>query len=148
MKRILLSLLFLASVAGSQAQELKLPALSPTAKISQEFSTSSIDISYSRPSMRGRKVFGDIVNFGKPWRTGANAPTKIKFGEDVMIADQSVKAGEYVLYSIPGEKEWEIILNKGTSPMGPDGYNKADDVARFTIKTRETEKTVQTFTIE
>jgi len=148
MKRILFSLLFLSTVAGSQAQELKLPALSPTAKINQEFSTSSIDISYSRPSMRGRKIFGDVVGYGKPWRTGANGATKVKFGEDVVIENQNIKAGEYVLYSIPGEKEWEVILNKGTAPLGPDGYPKADDVARFKVKTRELDKTVQTFTID
>jgi hypothetical protein len=122
--------------------------LSPTTKMTQEFSTSNIEISYSRPGIRGRKVFGDVVAYGKPWRTGANGPTKIKFGEDVMIADNSIKAGEYILYSIPGENEWEFILNKGNGPMGPEGYNRADDVARFKIKSRGIEKPVENFTIE
>ncbi len=129
-------------------QDLKLPSLSPTTKITQDFSTSNIELSYSRPGIRGRKIFGDVVAYGKPWRTGANGPTKIKFGEDVTVADMPVKAGEYVIYSIPGEKEWEIILNKGKGQMGPDGYDRADDVARFKVKTHEMEKTVQNFTIE
>lgn len=148
MKHLFFSACLLASAFSLNAQDLKLPPLSPTQKISQEFSTSTIDISYSRPGMRGRKVFGDVVAYGKPWRTGANGATKIKFGEDVMVADNNIKAGEYVLYSIPGEKEWEFILNKGTSPLGPDGYNRADDVARFKVKAHTIEKPVQNFTIE
>ena len=68
------------------SQELKLPSLSPAQTVSQDFSTSKIEITYSRPSARGRKVFGELVPFGQPWRTGANAATKITFGEDVEIA--------------------------------------------------------------
>ena len=148
MKKLLLSALLIAGMSNLWAQDLKLPALSPTTKINQEFSTSSIDISYSRPSMRGRKVFGDVVRYGEVWRTGANAATKIKFGEDVEIGGQNVKAGEYALYTIPGKEEWEIILNKGVGNWGNAGYNTADDVARFKVPARMMEKNVQTFTIE
>lgn len=133
--------------ATSQAQELKLPALSPSAKISQDFSTSTIDISYSRPSMRGRTIFGNLVAYGEVWRTGANSATKVKFGEDVIIDGQNLKAGEYALYTVPGMKEWEIIFNKGTGNWGASGYEKTDDVLRFKVKPKETERTVQTFTI-
>ena len=81
MKKLSLALLLVASsFATSFAQDLKLPALSPSAKMSQEFSTSSIDISYSRPSMRGRTVMGEVVAYNNPWRTVANAQTRIKFG--------------------------------------------------------------------
>src|ERR1700749_4123904 len=98
MKRFFLSILFVATTIVSFGQsQLKLPALSTNAKLSQEFSLSSIDISYGRPSMRGRKIFGEVVPYGKVWRTGANAPTKIKIGEDLEIGGQKVKAGEYVL---------------------------------------------------
>jgi len=148
MKKLLLSALLIAGMSNLWAQDLKLPALSPTTKINQEFSTSSIDISYSRPSMRGRKVFGDVVRYGEVWRTGANAATKIKFGEDVEIGGQNVKAGEYALYTIPGKEEWEIILNKGVGNWGNAGYNTADDVARFKVHAHMMEKNVQTFTIE
>lgn len=147
MKRLSFLLFATLFTANVQAQDLKLPALSPTSKLTQEFSTSSIEISYSRPSMRGRKIFGELVAFGNVWRTGANSATKVKFGEDVTIGGQPVKAGEYALYTIPGATEWEIILNKGVGNWGNAGYDKADDVARFKIAPKSLDKNVQTFTI-
>lgn len=148
MKRILLVALLAAISTGTAlSQELKLPALSPTARISQDFSTSNIEITYSRPSMRGRKVFGDIVAYNEPWRTGANAPTKIKIGEELQIGGQTVKPGEYVLYAIPAQSKWEIVINKGASNWSADGFDKNDDVARFKVKPISTGETVQTFTI-
>ncbi len=102
MKRfLLLAMLFAATVPSHAQNQLKLPALSPTCKISQDFSVSSIEITYSRPSMRGRKIFGDLVPYGKVWRTGANGPTKIKIGEDLEIAGSKIKAGDYSVYTIP-----------------------------------------------
>ncbi|OSZ79601.1 hypothetical protein CAP35_06670 [Chitinophagaceae bacterium IBVUCB1] len=144
-----LSLLAIAALlsVSVQAQELKLPSLSPTSKLTQEFSTSSIEVSYSRPSMRGRKIFGELVAFGNVWRTGANSATKVKFGEEVTIGGQTLKAGEYALYTIPGATEWEIILNKGVGNWGNAGYDKADDVARFKVAPKALDKNVQTFTI-
>jgi tetratricopeptide (TPR) repeat protein len=148
MKHFFLSVLFIAAAMVNTAQgQLKLPALSPTAKLSQEFSISSIEISYSRPSMRGRKIFGDVVPYGKVWRTGANAATKIKIGEDMEIAGQKIKAGEYALYTIPGKEKWEVILNNGTGNWGADGYSKDDDVARFTVRSSVAEEVCQTFSI-
>lgn len=148
MKHLSLALLFcIAAFSASYAQDLKLPALSPTAKLIQEFSTSSIEISYSRPSMRDRKIFGGLVAYGEVWRTGANAATKVKFGEDVTLAGNELKAGEYALYTIPGATEWEVIINKGIGNWGASGYDKADDIARFKVKPKATEKTVQSFTI-
>lgn len=148
MKQFFLSVLFVAAAMTTNAQSsLKLPALSPTAKISQDFSLSSIEINYSRPSMRGRKIFGDLVPYGKVWRTGANSATKIKLGEDMEIAGQKIKAGEYALYTIPDKDSWRVILNTGTGNWGVDGYSKENDVARFTIKPGKLEEDVQTFTI-
>lgn len=147
MKRLSFILLSALLTSGVYAQDLKLPALSPTSKLTQEFSTSNIEISYSRPSMRGRKIFGELVAFGNVWRTGANSATKVKFGEDVTVGGQAVKAGEYAIYTIPGATEWEIILNKGVGNWGNAGYDKADDVARFKIAPKALDKNVQTFTI-
>jgi len=148
MKKITLSLLFATAVLTSaSAQELKLPSLSPSAKLTQEFSTSNIEISYSRPSMRGRKIFGDVVAYNDVWRTGANSATKLKFGEDVTVGGQEVKAGEYALYTIPGRDNWEIILNKGTGNWGQMGYDKKDDVARFLVKPQQLGNEVSTFTM-
>lgn len=129
------------------AQELKLPALSPSSTISADFSTSKIEITYSRPSMRGRKVFGDLVPFGQVWRTGANAATKVTFGEDVEIGGKTVKAGSYSLYSVPGQTEWEIIINTNTGNWGANGYDTKDDVVRLKVKPTTTTQRVETFTV-
>jgi len=145
-------MLLLATAAvttTSLAQEpLKLPALSPRATIHQEFSTSYIDINYSRPSARGRKVFTDVVSYGVVWRTGANAATKVTFGEDVTIAGKEIKAGSYALYTIPNKDQWEIILNEGTGNWGVSGYDKEDDVVRVIVKTQQLGAPVSTFTID
>lgn len=147
MKRFLLSAILIGSFTLADAQ-LKLPALSPTAKLTQEFSTSNIEITYSRPSMRGRKIFGDLVQYGSVWRTGANSATKIKFGEDVDVMGNKVKAGEYALYTIPGKETWEVILNTGTGNWGAEGYSRENDVLRFYVKPNRMEGMCQTFTIE
>ena len=98
--------------------------------------------------MRGRKVFGDLVAFNEVWRTGANAATRVKFGEDVTVGGQEIKAGEYALYTIPGKEQWEVILNKGLGNWGQMGYERKDDVARFMVKARQMPEEVQTFTVQ
>ncbi len=147
MKRFLLAALLLTTCLLLSDAQLKLPALSPNAKIVQDFSTSSIEIAYSRPSVRGRKIFGDLVQYGNVWRTGANSATKIKFGEDVTFNGNKVKAGEYALYTIPNKDSWEIILNTGVGNWGADGYSKETDVLRFSVKPAPMEGSCQTFTI-
>jgi len=134
------------SVAGF-SQDMKLPAPSPTAVIKQDFSTSAIEITYSRPSMRGRKIFGDLIPFGQVWRTGANGATKITFGEDVVLANNPLKAGTYALYTIPGATGWKVIINKGISNWGVSGFDDKDDVIQFEIPTQKTAEAVQSFTI-
>jgi tetratricopeptide (TPR) repeat protein len=147
MKQLLFTLFIAAFASNLQAQDLKTPALSPTAKITQEFSTSNIEVSYSRPALRGRKVFGELVPYGKVWRTGANSATKIKLGEDVKIGGKPVKAGEYAIYTIPGTWEWEVIINKASGSWGAYGYDTSGDVARFKVKSDKLTQAVQNFTI-
>jgi tetratricopeptide (TPR) repeat protein len=149
MKRIAYTLsLCLMATMSAYAQDLKLPALSPNAKISQEVSTSTIEISYGRPSMRGRKIFGgDVVPYGAIWRTGANSATKIKIGEEIEIAGNVLKAGEYALYTIPNADTWEVIINKGIGNWGASGYTTDDDIARFKVKPTTMADEVTTFTI-
>lgn len=148
MKKTIFSFALLAFLAlGAGAQSLKLPALSPTTKVTQDFSMSSIELTYSRPSMRGRKIMGDVIPYGHVWRTGANAPTKIKLGEDMEIGGHRVKAGEYSLYTIPNKDKWEIVLNTGTGAWSADGFPKEFDVARFKIAPITVHEEVQTFTI-
>jgi hypothetical protein len=129
-------------------QELKLPSLSPSSTITQEFSTSKIEISYSRPSMRGRKVFGDLVPFGSVWRTGANAATKITFGEDVQIGGRTIKPGTYSLYTVPGATEFEVIINSATGSWIPGGFPKSEDVVRLTVPVKTLDRDVETFTLQ
>ncbi|MGE7776034.1 DUF2911 domain-containing protein [Chitinophaga sp. NPDC101104] len=130
----------------AQAQ-VKLPAPSPAQTIKQDFALSSVEVSYSRPAMKGRTIMGDLVPYGKIWRMGANAATRVKFGEDVKLNGKPVPAGEYVLYAIPNRNSWEIIVNKGLKNWGIDGYNQADDVARFTADVTEMPFPIESFMI-
>lgn len=148
MKKSLLAIAICLSLAAPNTHaQLKLPALSPSIKMVQDFSVSSIELSYSRPSMRNRKIFGDLVPYGMVWRTGANSATKIKFGEDVTFNGIKVKAGEYALYSIPNKDTWEVILNTGTGNWGSDGYSKENDVLHVKVKPSKNEAIYQTFAI-
>jgi tetratricopeptide (TPR) repeat protein len=133
---------------GVNAQGIKTPAPSPTQTIKQDFALSSIEVVYSRPNIKGRTVFGDLAPFGKLWRTGANAATRVTFGEDVKVGGVAVKAGTYVLYSIPNKDEWEVILNKGLNNWGIDGYKADEDVAKFKVKPMALPMSIETFTIQ
>lgn len=146
MKKIIVLLLVVLST-GAMAQGIKTPAPSPTQTMKQDFALSSIEITYSRPAAKGRKVFGDLVPYGKIWRTGANAATKITFGEDVKVGGMPVKAGSYALYTVPNAGEWEIIINKGANNSGLSGYKTEDDVARFKAKAYDLPTTIETFTV-
>lgn len=131
-----------------QAQAIKMPAPSPLQTIKQEFALSEVSVSYSRPAVKGRKVMGDLVPFNNSvWRTGANQPTKITFGEDVKIAGNNVPKGEYALYTIPAKNEWTIILSKNTALWGSTGYKESDDLIRFKAKPETLPSNVESFTI-
>ncbi|ANE52899.1 DUF2911 domain-containing protein [Flavisolibacter tropicus] len=138
----------LLTLMVADAQPIKTPAPSPTQTIKQEFGISSVELTYSRPNIKGRKVFGDLVPYGKLWRTGANAATRIKFADDVKVGGTDVKAGEYVLYTIPTENEWEIVINKGLTNWGIDGYKQEDDVARVKVKSSKLNDSQETFTMQ
>ncbi|TNE56172.1 MAG: DUF2911 domain-containing protein [Bacteroidetes bacterium] len=130
-------------------QQLKTPAKSPHATISQDFGLEKVEVSYSRPAMRGRKIFGtELVPYGTVWRTGANESTKIEFGSDVRIFGKELKAGSYSLYTIPGEKEWTIIFNSNTTLWGKNGYKEEEDALRVTAKAMSLKENVESFTIQ
>ncbi|WP_394990129.1 DUF2911 domain-containing protein [Emticicia sp.] len=146
MKKIVLLFSIFVSM-GAMAQGIKMPAPSPTQTIKQDFALSSIELNYSRPLAKGRKIFGDLVPFGKIWRTGANGATKVTFGEDVKVGGVAVKAGSYAIYSIPNANEWEIIINKGVNNGGLTGYKTEEDVARFKVKTMALPFAIESFTM-
>jgi len=133
MRKILFSLLAAFTVSNIDAQQLNTPQPSPTANIKQNFALSSIEISYSRPGMKGRKIFGDLVPYGKVWRTGANNATTISFGEEVMIDGKKVPAGKYGLLTIPGADKWIVIISKQTDVTAPAAYKQDQDVLRVTV---------------
>lgn len=134
MRKLLVSLLTISAAQCLDAQQLNTPQPSPTANIKQNFALSSIEISYSRPGVKGRKIFGDLVPYGKVWRTGANNATTITFGEEVMIGGKKIPAGKYGLLTIPGETEWTFIISKQTDVTNPNSYQQDQDVARVTAQ--------------
>lgn len=132
-KSLLLAALSVA-ILQADAQTLKMPAPSPSQTIKQDFALSAVEVSYSRPAMKGRKVFGDLVPYGKVWRTGANNATTISFGEEVMFGGKKVPAGKYGLLTIPGANEWTVILSKQLDVTSPAAYKEDQDVVRVMAK--------------
>lgn len=125
-----------------------MPAASPSQKVEQAVGLSTVTVDYSRPSVKGRTVFGDLVPYGKVWRTGANNSTVIKFADDVTIEGKQIPAGEYAILSIPNQNEWTIILSKNTKLGGNVAdYKQEEDQARFTVKPQQNPRKVESFTI-
>jgi len=148
MKRFFLVALLSGGLALTvNAQDFHMPKASPTVSVNQGFSTSFIKLDYSRPSVKGREIFGHLVPYGQVWRTGANNATKVTFGEDVILDGHAVKAGEYALYTIPQKDSWTIILNTGVSNWGTQGFDKKDDVLQFDVPIQKAEPMQQTFSM-
>jgi tetratricopeptide (TPR) repeat protein len=148
LKKIILCTAAALTFYVADAQQLRTPPPSPKQTLKQEFGVGDVELTYSRPSSKGRTIFGDLVPYGALWRTGANAATKIKFSDDVTVGGQPVKAGEYVIYTVPAQNEWEVVLNKGLTNWGIDGYKKEDDVARFKVRPITTPESMETFTMQ
>lgn len=129
------------------AQSLNIPPASPSQMLTQQFATSNIEISYSRPAARERVVFGEVVPFDKLWRTGANSATTIAFGEDVTIDGKNIEKGKYGLLTIPGKTNWTIIITKDTNVTSERAYKQANDVLRVTVPVKSLNQHVENFTI-
>ncbi|MDX2246597.1 MAG: DUF2911 domain-containing protein [Bacteroidia bacterium] len=124
------------------------PRPSPLAKIEQEFGLGSITLEYYRPSMKDRKIFGELIPYGQIWRTGANGATKVTFKNPVMVEGVDVPAGTYAVYSIPGEAEWTIMFYTDLTLGGNvGGYDKAKELARFVVKPGKLPFKIETLTI-
>lgn len=152
MKKRLIGLAFAAALllgTGAAEAQIQIPAASPAASVTQKVGLTDVSVSYSRPSLRGRTFGKDVVPYGQMWRTGANSPTLIKFGEDVTIQGNKVPAGEYVLMSIPAQNEWTIILHKNKELWGNNDakYDAANDLLRFKVKPQTNPRTIESFTI-
>ena len=124
----------------------KQPA-SPPGEASVKFDDGkTVTIKYSRPSMRGRKIFGGLVPYGQVWRTGANAATSLTTDASLDIGGATVPAGSYTLYTLPGENAWQLIINKQTGQWGTQ-YDQGQDLARVPMKVGQLPSGLEIFTI-
>ena len=147
MKKLLLPLIILSCTTLVSTAQVPMPAPSTTQTIKQAFGIGSVELTYSRPSAKGRKIYGELVPYNKLWRTGANAATRLTLTEPLEIGGKKIDTGSYVLYTIPGVDSWEIILNKGLSNWGIDGYKESEDVVRFRAAPMKMKNKMETFTM-
>lgn len=144
---VLVSSMLAAAIAVAQhdAGGEKKPA-SPPAKAETTIAGKKVTIDYSAPSVRSRKIYGGLVPYEKVWRTGANAATTLKTETDLLIGGTRVPAGTYTLYTVPGETNWKLIINKQTGQWGTE-YDQAQDLARVDMNTEPLSTPVETFKI-
>ena len=135
-------------VIEARAQELRIPQPSTLQTVQQEFGLGQITITYCRPNMKGRKIFGATEPYGYVWRTGANAATKFKLTDSIMIEKHILASGEYALFTIPGAHEWTIIFNQTAVQWGAYSYDSTKDVLRLKVKPVKLDRKLETFTIQ
>ena len=124
------------------------PNLSPKGSIEQTVGFTNISIDYERPAARGRKVFGELVQYDKLWRTGAGNCTRIKFSKAVTVDNKNISKGTYSIFSIPGNNEWTVIFNKDTTLYGVNSYDASKDIIRFKVKPQSTGRFYESLTID
>lgn len=138
----------LAIMAISIQAQIKSPAPSPSAEYEQVIGLTEVELEYSRPSMRGRTIFGDLVPYGKIWRTGANARTKISFSTDVTINEKELKGGTYALFTIPNASSWDIIFYTDYAGGGaPAKLDESKVALKVSAKPNSMNSKMETFTI-
>ena len=144
--RLTLAATALALAASTLVAQQQTPPLSPPAKAEGTVAGQAITVDYSSPRMRGREIMGGLVPYGKVWRTGANAATTLTTPSDLMIGTLHVPAGKYTLFTIPGETEWTLIVNKQTGQWGTR-YDETQDLGRTTMKVSKLEQPLEEMTI-
>jgi len=148
MKKTLLALVVILSSFGSQAQVLT-PQPSPKCTLNQMVGLTDVEIEYSRPGTKGRNIFGDLVPFGKVWRTGANGNSTISFSEDVVIDGKPLKKGKYALFTLPKVESWEVIFYSKTDNWGnPEVWNEADVALRASVVPEMLNRNIESLTID
>ena len=150
LSKLFLVILCFSVISSLYAQQINMPAPSPLAKLEQRVGLTDITITYSRPGVKDRVIFGDLVPYDKLWRTGANMATKISFSDDVKIEGKELKAGEYALFSIPGKEEWTLIFNTDANQPGASRYDESKDALRVKVKSYQLPENinVETFTMD
>ncbi|MEY4038476.1 MAG: hypothetical protein RIR67_786 [Bacteroidota bacterium] len=147
MKKLFFALAILITHFSSEAQ-VKTPQASPRANVFQTVGLTDVEVNYSRPGAKGRPVFGNLVPFGKLWRTGANENTTVSFSDDVTIDGKTLKKGKYALYTVPRIESWDVIFYTTTDNWGlPQEFNEANVALRTTVKEEALSKPVESLTI-
>ena len=147
LKKLSILLLFVGVIATSSAQ-IKTPQPSPAAKLEQVVGLTDVTVEYSRPAMRGRTIFGDLVPYGETWRTGANANTKITFSDNVTIDGQELAKGTYAIFTIPNETSWEVIFYSDSNNWGtPQKWDESKVAAKTTVEVHEMPMPIDSFTM-
>ena len=135
------------SLRAAEEKKIEFPAASQHALVKQRVGLTDVEVDYSRPNKNSREIFGGLVPYGRLWRTGANAPTKIKFSKPVTLGGKEIPAGEYALFTIPTADEWTIIVSKDAKVQSAADYKQENDAARITAKPVLIPNTVETFAI-
>ncbi len=147
MKKLSLLLCFVLAVVSLQAQ-INTPQPSPAATLTQTVGLTEVSIDYSRPNMRGRAIFGDLVPFDKVWRTGANARTKVTFSDDVVVDGQNLKAGTYAIFTKPSSASWEVYFYTEYNGGGTPGeWDESKVAAKTTVQVIPMPVSIESFTI-
>ena len=136
------------SLRAAEEKKIEFPAASQHSVVKQRVGLTDVEVDYSRPNKNNREIFGGLVPYGKLWRTGANAVTKIKFSHPVTLGGKQIPAGEYALFTIPTPDEWTIIISKDAKVQSTADYKQENDAVRFTAKPEPIPVTIETFTIE
>ena len=136
------------SISTTSFAQVKLPQASSTTSITQGLGIKNIALTYQRPNINGRIIFGNLVPYNEVWRTGANSLPVIKFEEEVTIEGNKVPAGTYGILTIPTKGDWTIILTKNSNQWGAYTYDKKDDLVRFNVKSTKLSNKVETFTMQ
>jgi hypothetical protein len=147
MKKLSLGICLVLLITTTNTFAQLTPQPSSTETIIQGFGLGKINLTYSRPNVKGRKIFGGMEPYGTVWRTGANSATVIKFTDEVTMEGKKIPVGEYGLFSIPGENEWTIIMNKQPNQWGAYTYKETDDILRFKVKTEHLPALTETMTL-
>ncbi|WP_158729909.1 MULTISPECIES: DUF2911 domain-containing protein [unclassified Flavobacterium] len=147
MKKMIIALALFVAGLSAEAQ-LKTPQSSPKSTITQAVGLTDVEVVYSRPSAKGRVVFGNLIPFGKVWRTGANENTIVSFSDDVIIDGKTLKKGKYSLFTIPKIESWDVIFYKTTDNWGnPEEWKEENIALKTTVSPEVLNKKVETFTI-
>src|SRR4029077_6815079 len=136
------------SLRAAEEKKMEFPAASQHSVVKQRVGLTDVEVDYSRPNKNDREIFGGLVPYGKLWRTGANAVTKIKFRKPVTLSGKEIPAGEYALFTIPTADEWTIIVSKDAKLQSAADYRQENDAARLMAKPEPIPVTIETFTIE